>query len=248
MTSTGRVFAYGDTPTVPAGTELAASEDAVVAAGANGSGGVWLAHADGAVVALGGALHHGDMSGNAAQRSDPRHVTKGRRQGLLAARLRRRHLRVRQGTFLRLDRGANARRADHRPHPDTVRGPAIGCSAKKVQFSSFGDAGYHGGPNAIPGGLHKPATSITAGPGGYWIIADGGGIFAYDEPYYGSLPGLYPGVALPDAVRIRSLPGAGGYYIVTADGTLYGFGAVPDLQANRPSLAPGERIVDLILF
>ena len=246
VSSTGRIFSYGDAPDPPPGTQTLSADD-VVAAAATDDGGGWLAFADGAVEAFGGATHHGDMSGVALNGEilamSPRpdgtgYWLLGSDGGIFA---------FGKAPFF----GSTGALTVAAPIIDLAPTPSGGgywlLGAEGAVFS-FGNATYHGGPNAIAGGLNKPASSISAGVNGYWIIADDGGIFAYTEPYHGSLPGLYPNATLPDAVRIRALPNSTGYYIVTDDGTLYSFGAVPDVQPNRPSLAPGETIVDLILF
>ncbi len=38
-----------------------------------------------------------------------------------------------------------------------------------------------------------------------WLVAAGGGIFGYNAPHYGSIPGS--GASVPDVVGLSTLPG-----------------------------------------
>ena len=76
--------------------------------------------------------------------------------------------------------------------------------------------------------LSQPVRSMTAAANGqgYWMVADDGGIFAFDVPFEGSLPrvrDLY-GYPYVPSVRMRSLPSNDGYYILGLNGTVYAFG------------------------
>jgi hypothetical protein len=92
---------------------------------------------------------------------------------------------------------------------------------------SFGDAQFHGSTGSMR--LSKPVKSMTAAANGsgYWMVADDGGIFAFNVPFEGSLPRVrevfgYPYVS---SVRMRALPTNDGYYILGIDGSVWAFGS-----------------------
>jgi len=65
---------------------------------------------------------------------------------------------------------------------------------------AYGTAAFHGSTGSIS--LNKPIVGMAAGRSGsgYWLIASDGGIFAFDVPYYGSLPG--DGIPVDDVVGL----------------------------------------------
>ena len=93
--------------------------------------------------------------------------------------------------------------------------------------------------------LSQPVRSMTAAANGkgYWMVADDGGIFAFNVPFEGSLPRVrelfgYPYVS---SVRMRSLPSNDGYYILGVNGTVWAFG-----NAKYFGSLPGSWAVDLM--
>jgi hypothetical protein len=93
--------------------------------------------------------------------------------------------------------------------------------------------------------LSQPVRSMTAAANGkgYWMVADDGGIFAFNVPFEGSLPRVrelfgYPYVS---SVRMRSLPTNDGYYILGLNGTVWAFG-----NAKYFGSLPGSWAVDLM--
>ena len=57
--------------------------------------------------------------------------------------------------------------------------------------------------------LPHPVRSMTAAANGsgYWMVADDGGIFAFNVPFEGSLPGVRSsGAPYVPSVRMRALP------------------------------------------
>jgi hypothetical protein len=77
------------------------------------------------------------------------------------------------------------------------------------------------------------------------MVGRDGGIFAFDVPFHGSLPGL-PTPPTADGLRIRATDGGAGYYILTADGALYAFGSAAP-TGSAAGLLAGGRAVDLVL-
>ena len=103
---------------------------------------------------------------------------------------------------------------------------------------SFGGAVFHG---SLPGiGVRTPARDITEGPGGYWILGDDGGVFAFDVPFYGSRGGqpLNKPVVGMEATARRE-----GYWLVAGDGGIFTYGDAPffgstgDIRLNQPVVA-----------
>lgn len=65
---------------------------------------------------------------------------------------------------------------------------------------------------------------------GYLEVQEDGGVFAFDAPFYGSVPGL--GLELHGIARIiDASPTASGegYWLMSADGSIYSFGDAPYL-------------------
>jgi hypothetical protein len=76
------------------------------------------------------------------------------------------------------------------------------------------------------------------------MVAYDGGIFAFNVPFQGSMPGLralYNSPFVPTA-RMRALPDGSGYYLLGFDGSVYSFGSAKFFGA-----APGIWAVDMML-
>ncbi len=74
-------------------------------------------------------------------------------------------------------------------------------------------------------GWMPPVVTMAATPdgGGYWIVGQDGGVFAYgDASFEGSLPGI--GVHMDDIVAMAVTPDGRGYWLVGQDGGVYAFG------------------------
>lgn len=84
-----------------------------------------------------------------------------------------------------------------------------------------GDARSYGDMSGRP--LNAPLIGVAVDPatGGYWLLGEDGGIFAFHAPFYGSTGGMH--LAAP-AVGIAAVPGGGGYRVVAADGGVFDFG------------------------
>ncbi len=85
------------------------------AAPAPSAAGYWLVASDGGIFSYGDAGFHGSAGGRPPQPAHRGHGADPRRRGLLAGRLRRRHLQLRRRRLLRLDRRYAAQPA-HRGH------------------------------------------------------------------------------------------------------------------------------------
>jgi FG-GAP-like repeat len=82
------------------------------------------------------------------------------------------------------------------------------------------------GPPLPPGVCRKPsnppATPSAASAKGYWFLGKDGGIFSFNAPFHGSLPGL--GIR----TQVRNMAGAAdgnGYWILGQDGGVFAFGS-----------------------
>jgi hypothetical protein len=94
----------------------------------------------------------------------------------------------------------------------------------------------------LVGPIHD-ATPTRDGTGAYATAADGG-VFAYNAPFHGSVPGVLAtiGRTLPDlpAVGISADPDGAGYWVVAADGGVFAFGA--PFRGSLPALVPFEQL------
>ena len=83
----------------------------------------------------------------------------------------------------------------------------------------------YGKPALAASGLNKPVCSIaaTSSGGGYWEVAEDGGVFAFgDAGFYGSMGGKPLNAPI---VAAAAHPTGGGYWMVAADGGVFNFGA-----------------------
>jgi len=88
--------------------------------------------------------------------------------------------------------------------------------------------------------------SMTAAASGrgYWMVAYDGGIFAFNVPFKGSMPGVraLTGAPFVPTMRMRALPSGSGYYLLAYNGAVFSFGSAKFFGA-----APGIPAVDLML-
>jgi peptidoglycan hydrolase-like protein with peptidoglycan-binding domain len=122
--------------------------------------------------------------------------------------------------------------------------PAAAANAHDQEVYAFGSATWRGSTNNMA--LVRPivAMATTADGKGYWMVAEDGGIFSFNAPFFGALAG-WP-LAQP-VVGMTATPSGGGYWIVTADGSVFPFGDAKSygqmsgtrLNAPIKSLVPG---------
>ncbi len=98
--------------------------------------------------------------------------------------------------------------------------------------------------------LNSPVIDAKVDPDGvgYWMLAADGGLFAFDAAYEGSLPELVaqisPGLTAEQwlaspVVGVTPDPDGLGYWMVAADGGVFGFGSVPFRGSLPGVLGPG---------
>ncbi len=112
----------------------------------------------------------------------------------------------------------------------------------------LGDAAAAG--NLLPYRLNSPVIDAKVDPDGvgYWMVSADGGLFAFAAAYEGSLPELVarisPGLTAEQwlaspVVGITPDPDGLGYWMVAADGGVFGFGSVPFRGSLPGVLGPG---------
>jgi hypothetical protein len=82
------------------------------------------------------------------------------------------------------------------------------------------------GGNPLPAGqcnasVNPKATPSDASGRGYWFLGKDGGIFAFDAPFYGSLPALHINTQV---VTMAATTTGKGYWVLGADGGVFSFG------------------------
>ena len=121
---------------------------------------------------------------------------------------------------------AGASLADH-------RSPAPPAAARDIAAANAGFYGSTGGMR-----LSSPVVGMAATPsgGGYWLVAQDGGIFSFgDARFYGSTGGMR--LASP-VVGMAATPSGAGYWLVAKDGGIFSFGNAPfDGSAGGSPLA-----------
>ena len=185
ISSTGRVEAFGEAPSLPDLTRHRLAAPVVGAAPTSNGRGMWLAGADGGVFALGRARFRGaaaglglnePITGICSSTSDGYWLT-GRDGGVFA---------FGDAPFLGAAR-------THRPNAPVVSMAAHPDGKGYWQVSSdggvfaFGSAGFHGSLGAIR--LAAPIVDLapTASGDGYWLLGADGGVFAFgDAAFLGS--------------------------------------------------------------
>ena len=138
--------------------------------------------ADGGIFSYGDAGFFGSAGGIHLNKPIVGMASTARRSGLLAGRLRRRHLHLRRRRLLRLDRlhPLNKPIVGMAPTPD---GGGYWLVASDGGIFSYGDAGFFGSTGSIH--LNKPIVGMAPTPdgGGYWLVASDGGIFSFGDAH-----------------------------------------------------------------
>ena len=157
----------------------------------------------------------------APQQAHRRHGGHARRRGLLAGRLRRRHLQLRRRRLLRLD-GIHPPQQAHRRHgghPRRARLLARRLGRGHLQLRRRRLLRVTRRPAAQQ--AHRRHGGERLGHG-YWLVASDGGIFNYGDAGFDGSAGS---IALdkPDR-RHAATPGGGGYWLVASDGGIFSYG------------------------
>jgi hypothetical protein len=83
---------------------------------------------------------------------------------------------------------------------------------------------------------------MAPAPGGYWLVASDGGIFAFDAPFHGSMGAVHLNKPISGLV-----PGRDGYLMVAEDGGIFSFGAVA-FHGSLGATPPASPIVSAALL
>ena len=147
----------------------------------------------------------------------PATFTVGRRRGVLAGRLRRRHLLVRRRRFPRLHGRDTAAAARGRHHPDghPQRLLARGLRWRHLRFgdsSFYGSVpgvGLHPAGSGQPNSLNAPIVGMVPSHdgGGYFMVASDGGVFPFGDARFAGPAPVSAGATAPLS---RSCPTARG--------------------------------------
>jgi lipoprotein-anchoring transpeptidase ErfK/SrfK/ribosomal protein L24E len=109
-----------------------------------------------------------------------------------------------------------------------VAGAAIGTPAAGAASSghdhtvfAFGTASYHGSTENMH--LNAPIVGMatTANGKGYWLVANDGGVFGFNAPFFGSLGAMHLNAPI---IGMAATPTGKGYWLVAQDGGVFTFG------------------------
>jgi hypothetical protein len=236
LTAGGTLIGYGG---AFSGTVPLASSPVVAVAPTSDGHGAYAAEANGAVVALGDAVYHGSMAGQALTRPivgiavDPASggywlvASDGGIFSFGGA-----------GFFgstggIRLTRPVVAMAS-------SPTGRGYWMTASDGGVFSFGDARFFGSTGGIA--LTKPVVGMASSPtgDGYWMVASDGGVFGFgDARFRGSTGGVR--LAQP-IIAMSPTPTGDGYWMVASDGGIFNFG---DAQFLGSATNFGTRIVGM---
>ena len=156
---------------------------------------------------------------------------------VLARRVGRRHLHVRQRRLLRFHRQSQAEPARRRHGTDAIEGRLLvgGLRRRHLQLRR---RGFHGSMGGRP--LNKPIVGMASTPDGdgYWLVASDGGIFSFgDAAFHGSMGGRPLNKPI---VGMASTSDGLGYWMVASDGGIFSFGdaAFHGSMGGRPLNKP----------
>ena len=113
-----------------------------------------------------------------AQRAGRRHGRDAERQGLLARRVRRRHLHLGRRELLRLDRRHAPQPTDRRHGRDAAPATATGSSPPTAASSASATRTSTARPAPCTSTSRSSASSPPARGHGYWLVARDGGVFS----------------------------------------------------------------------
>ncbi|MGO9873006.1 MAG: L,D-transpeptidase family protein [Acidimicrobiia bacterium] len=109
-----------------------------------------------------------------------------------------------------------------------VAGTVVGTSAAGAASSghddtvyAFGSASFHGSTSGR--NLNAPIVGMAATPNGkgYWLVANDGGVFAFNAPFFGSLGAMHLNEPI---VGMAATPNGKGYWLIAGDGGVFCFG------------------------
>ncbi len=150
--------------------------------------GYWLVASDGGIFSFGDAAFHGSTGAITLNQPIVGMASTPSGNGLLAGRVRRRHLLLRRRGLPRLHGRHDAQPADRRHGVDTQSGNGYWMVASDGGIFSFGDAAFHGSTGAIT--LNRPIVGMAATHtgNGYWFAAADGGVFSFGDAKFLGAP------------------------------------------------------------
>ena len=219
-TAARTVFAYGPAADLGSTGTKALNAPLVGIAPTATGGGYWLLGGDGGIFSYGDAAFRGSTGGRRLNRpvvsiaGDP----KGRGYWLVAS----------DGGIFSFGvpfHGSTGGRRLNQPvvgMAATASGNGYWLVASDGGIFSFGDAGFAGSTGGST--LNQPIVGMAADPdgAGYWFVAADGGIFSFDASFHGSPVGR---LAAGDRVVSMAANPTGGYWVTSAHGDVFAFGA-----------------------
>ncbi|MCP5024883.1 MAG: CAP domain-containing protein [Actinomycetia bacterium] len=216
----GQIYTRGDAVDHGSAPPLGAGENVVSMSVSPSGNGYWLFTDKGRVFAFGDAAHQGDMAGvilagpvidSVAMPDGNGYYLVASDGGVFAFGSARFH-----GSMggLTLNRPVNGL-------APTPSGQGYWLIADDGGVFAFGDAGFSGSMGGTS--LNSPVVSMVPYGDSYLLVGRDGGIFNFSTSgFHGSLGGV-PIDSTIVAVAVRG--NGSGYYMVSADGELYGFGS-----------------------
>jgi len=132
-------------------------------------------------------------------------------------------------------------------------GAAIGTPAAGAAVSGHDETVYAFGTATFRGStqgraLNAPIVGMapTANGKGYWLVANDGGIFGFNAPFFGSLGAMHLNAPI---IGMAATPSGRGYWLVAQDGGVFTFGdaqfygSTGSMRLNAPvtQLIPGPK-------
>ena len=150
--------------------------------------GYWLVASDGGIFAFGNAQFYGSMGGQPLNQPIVGMAATPDGGGLLAGRLRRRDLRLRQRPVLRLDRRITLNEPIVGMTP-TADGQGYWFTASDGGVFAYGDAPFDGSLGGVPQSRPIVAMASDSLGNGYWFTNSNGAVSAFGTAtYWGSAP------------------------------------------------------------
>ncbi|HEV2360895.1 MAG TPA: IPT/TIG domain-containing protein [Acidimicrobiales bacterium] len=235
----GGIAGFGSLGATPSGVAGRALPGRIVGlAPSSGSGGYWLAGADGSVYPVGTAPQLGSMAGHhlTAPIVGIASTPDGGGYWLVAS----------DGGVFTFGNakyhGSTGNRRLNKPIvgiAPTTSGGGYWLVSSDGGIFTFGDARFHGSLGGTT--LNSPIVAALPSSSGYWLVASDGGVFTFGNArFHGSLAGTHLPAPIVAAV---ATPDRLGYWLLGQDGAVYGLGSAKgEGGSQRVLVAPAAGI------
>jgi hypothetical protein len=183
VTAFGKVFSYGDFPSLGDVSTVHLNQPIVGMTATPTGRGYWLVASDGGIFAFGDAAFEGSMGGKPLNRPivGMTATPTGRGYWLVAS----------DGGIFAFGDAAFEGSMGGKPLNQPIVGMSASPSGQGYRLVAsdggifaYGDAAFDGSMGGKP--LERPIVGTASSGPGYWMVAQDGGIFAFDVPFYGS--------------------------------------------------------------